>query len=147
MLWSCVRTRRPAFKLSIGTSPFCLLAKKPRSWTNEYVCHGTQCLLAALEVAIGKVVSQVKQRRTSVDFLGFMNDVVAAFPQRDLHVILDNLNIHKNEAAQEWLNRHPRVRFHHTPPHASWVNLVECFFSILSKQGLSQRASIGPKAY
>jgi transposase len=115
-----------------------LSAKKPRSWTNEYVRHGTQCLLAALEIATGKVVSHIKQRRTSVDFLGFMNDVVAAFPQRDLHVILDNLNIHKNEAAQQWLERHPRVRFHHTPTHASWVNLVECFFSILSKQGLSQ---------
>lgn len=117
-----------------------LRAKQPRSWTNEYVRHGTQALLAALEIATGRVLAHVKQRRTSVNFLRFMNDVVAAFPQRDLHVILDNLNIHKNQAAGRWLQRHPRVRFHHTPTHASWVNLVECFFSILSKQGLSQSA-------
>jgi transposase/transposase-like protein len=115
-----------------------LSAKKPRSWTNEYVRHGTQALLAALEIATGKVMAHVKQRRTSVNFLRFMDEVAAAFPDRDLHVILDNLNIHKNDAAQRWLERHPRVHFHHTPTHASWVNLVECFFSILSKRGLAQ---------
>lgn len=115
-----------------------LRAKKPRSWTNEYVRHGTQSLIAALEIATGKVLAHVKQRRTSVNFLHFMNDVAAAFPNRELHVVLDNLNIHKNEAAQRWLQRHPKVHFHHTPTHASWVNLIECFFSILSKQGLSQ---------
>ena len=51
--------------------------------------------------------------------------------------MLDNLNIHKNEAAQKWLQRHPRVHFHYIPTHASWVNLIECFFSILTRQGLS----------
>lgn len=116
-----------------------LRARRPRTWTNEYVRHGTQALLAALDVATGRVIGHVKDRRTSVNFLRFMDDVVAAFPQRQLHVILDNLNIHKNGAAQRWLARHPTVHFHHTPTHASWVNLIECFFSILGKQGLSQR--------
>src|SRR5580693_7200918 len=115
-----------------------LSAKKPRSWTNEYVRHGTQTLLAALEIASGQVVAHVKQRRTSVNFLRFLKDVIAAFPKRELHMILDNLNIHKNEAARRWLKRHPRVHFHYTPTHASWVNMVECFFSILGKQALSQ---------
>lgn len=115
-----------------------LSAKKPRSWTNEYVRHGTQTLIAALEIASGQVVAHVKQRRTSVNFLRFMKDVAAAFPQRELHIVLDNLNIHKNEAARRWLQRHPRAHFHYTPTHASWVNMVECFFSILGKQGLSQ---------
>ncbi|PYT72028.1 MAG: IS630 family transposase, partial [Acidobacteria bacterium] len=80
-----------------------LSAKKPRSWTNEYVRHGTQTSLAALEIASGKVVAHVKQRRTSVNFLRFLNDVVRAFPEQELHMILDNLNIHKNEAARRWL--------------------------------------------
>jgi transposase len=115
-----------------------LSAKKPRSWTNEYVRHGTQTLLAALEIASGEVVAHVKQRRTSVNFLQFLNDVVGAFPQRELHAVLDNLNIHKNEAAKRWLTRHPQVHFHYTPTHASWVNMVECFFSILGRRGLSQ---------
>ena len=113
-------------------------AKKPRSWTNEYVRHGTQSLLAALEIASGQVVAHVKQRRTSVNFLNFMKDVVASFPDTELHVVLDNLNIHKNQAAQNWLARHPRVHFHYIPTHASWLNLIECFFSILTRQGLSQ---------
>jgi transposase len=115
-----------------------LSAKKPRSWTNEYVRHGTQTLLAALEIASGQVVAHVKQRRTSVNFLRFLKDVIAAFPQRELHMILDNLNIHNNDAARRWLKRHPHVHFHYTPTHASWVNMVECFFSILGKQALSQ---------
>ena len=101
--------------------------------------HGTQSLLAALEVATGRVMGHVKDRPTSVNFLRFMNDVVAAFPHRDLPVVLDNLNIHKNAAAQRWLARHPTVHFHHTPTHASWVNLIECVFSILGKPGLSHR--------
>jgi len=115
-----------------------LSAKKPRSWTNEYVRHGTQTLLAALEIASGKVVAHVKQRRTAANFLRFLKDVIAAFPACELHMILDNLNIHKNEAARRWLKRHPRAHFHYTPTHASWVNMVECFFSILGKQALSQ---------
>jgi transposase len=116
-----------------------LRAQRPRTWTNEYIRHGTQALLAALEVATGRVIGHVRDRRTSANFLHFMDDVVAAFPQRDVHVILDNLNIHKNAAAQRWLARHPRVQFHHTPTHASWVNLIEVFFSILGKQGLAHR--------
>ncbi|MBI4470928.1 MAG: transposase, partial [Acidobacteria bacterium] len=61
----------------------------------------------------------LKRRRTSIDFLCFMDDVVAAFPERNLHVVLDNLNIHKNQAADRWLQRHPQVHFHHTPPLSS----------------------------
>lgn len=114
-----------------------LRAKQPRSWTNEYVRHGTHTLLAALEIATGKVLAEVK-RRTSVNFLRFMNQIARLFPERELHVILDNLNIHKSAAAQRWLQRHPQVHFHHTPTHASWVNLAECFFSILTRWGLQQ---------
>lgn len=114
-----------------------LRAKKPRSWTNEYVRHGTHTLLAALEIATGRVLGEVK-RRTAINFFRFMNQVADHYPQRELHVILDNLNIHKGSAAQRWLDRHPHVHFHHTPTHASWVNLAECFFSILTRRGLQQ---------
>ena len=129
---------KPGIQALDRTQPLLpLRAKKPRSWTNEYVRHGTQTLLAALEIATGKVVAHIRNRRTSVNFLRFMNEVVRSYPDRALHVVADNLNIHKNEALRRWLARHPRVRFHYTPRHASWVNLIECFFSILSKQGLA----------
>src|SRR6267378_2343599 len=129
---------KPSIQALDRTQPLLpLRAKKPRAWTNEYVRHGTQTLIAALEIATGKVVAHVRNRRTSVIFLRFMNDVVRAYGHRELHVVVDNLNIHKNEAARRWLGRHKQVQFHYTPTHASWVNLIECFFSILSKQGLA----------
>ena len=61
-----------------------LRAKKPRSWTNEYVRHGTQTMIVAVEIATGKVVAHVRNRRTSVNFLRFMNEVVRAYPERQL---------------------------------------------------------------
>jgi transposase len=129
---------KPGIQALDRTQPLLpLRAKKPQSWTNEYVRHGTQTLIAALEIATGKVVAHIRNRRTSVNFLHFMNEVVRAYPNRELHVVIDNLNIHKNEAARRWLSRHPQVRFHYPPTHASWLNLIECFFSILSKQGLA----------
>jgi transposase len=130
---------KPSIQALDRTQPLLpLRAKKPRAWTNEYVRHGTQTLLAALEIATGKVVAHVRDRRTTVDFLSFMDDVVKSYPLGELHVVLDNLNIHKNEAAKQWLLRHPRVHFHYTPTHASWMNMIECFFSILTKQALTQ---------
>jgi transposase len=129
---------KPGIQALDRTQPLLpLRAKKPQSWTNEYVRHGTQTMIAALEIATGRVVAHVRNRRTSVNFLRFMNEVLRTYPGRQLHVVVDNLNIHKNEAARRWLARHPLVRFHYTPTHASWVNLIECFFSILSKQGLA----------
>ena len=129
---------KPGIQALDRTQPLLpLRAKRPRSWTNEYVRHGTQTMIAALEIATGKVVAHVRNRRTSVNFLRFMNEVVRAYPDRELHVVVDNLNIHNNDAAKGWLDRHRQVQFHYTPTHASWVNLIECFFSILSKQGLA----------
>lgn len=130
---------KPSIQALDRTQPLLpLRARKPRSWTNEYVRHGTQTLLAALEIATGKVVAHVRDRRTTVGFLSFMDDVVRSYPVRELHVVLDNLNIHKNEAAKQWLLRHPRVHFHYTATHASWMNMIECFFSILTRQALTQ---------
>jgi transposase len=129
---------KPGIQALDRTQPLLpLRAKKPRSWTNEYVRHGTQTLLAALEIATGKVVAHVRDRRTTVDFLSFMDDVVKSYPLGELHVVLDNLNIHKNEAAKQWLLQHARVHFHYTATHASWMNMIECFFSILTKQALT----------
>jgi hypothetical protein len=73
------------------------------------VRHGTQTLIAALEIATGKVLAHIRNRRTSVNFLRFMNAVVRAYPGRELHIVADNLNIHKNEALRRWvLGGHPK---------------------------------------
>lgn len=115
-----------------------LRAKQPRSWTNEYVRHGTRTVLASVNIATGEVIAHVRKRRTSKDFLAFMDSVVREYPHQRLYVVLDNLNTHTNGAATTWLKAHPQVSFHYTPTHASWVNLIECFFSILTRQGLQQ---------
>jgi transposase len=64
-----------------------------------------------------------------------MNEVVAAYPQRKLHVIEDNLNIHKPK-RDRWLRQHPQVHLHFIPTHASWLNQVEVWFSLLARQAL-----------
>jgi transposase len=74
-------------------------------------------------------------RRRRREFLDFMNAVIAHYPNREIHVILDNLNTHEPK-HDRWLHRHPMVHFHSTPTHASWLNLVECWFSILSRAAL-----------
>jgi transposase len=115
-----------------------LKAKKPRAWTNEYVRHGTRTMLASLEIETGEVTAMVRNNRRSETFLEFMDIVAAKYKGKQLCVVLDNLNTHTNVAAQKWLKNNPKVSFHFTPKHASWVNLVECFFSILTRQGLQQ---------
>src|SRR5206468_9935791 len=97
--------------------------------------HGTTTLFAALEVATGKILATHSKRRRRVEFLDFMDRVTAAFPNRQLHVILDNLSTHQRN--EEWLEAHPNVKFHFTPTSASWLNQVEVWFSILQGQSLS----------
>jgi transposase len=105
---------------------------------HDYKRNGTSTLFAAFEVATGKVTAAHKSRRRRIEFLDFMNDVVAAHPDTAIHVVLDNLNTHKPK-NDRWLKRHPNVRFHFTPTRASWLNQVEIWFSIL--QGKSLRGA------
>lgn len=106
-----------------------------RGFSHEYKRHGTTTLFAALQVATGLVQVGHYPRRRRREFLDFMNSVVAQHPAQELHVVLDNLNIHKPK-HDRWLARHPNVHFHFTPTHASWLNQVECWFSILWRQAL-----------
>jgi transposase len=106
-----------------------------RGFSHEYKRHGTTTLFAALEVATGMVKVGHYRRRRRREFLDFMNQVVAQYPENELHVILDNLNTHKPK-HDRWLVKHPTVHFHYTPTHASWLNQVEVWFSILWRQAL-----------
>ena len=105
-------------------------------FSHDYKRHGTTTLFAALEVATGLVKAGHYQRRRRVEFLDFMNGIVTAYPQRQIHVILDNLNTHKPK-HDGWLQRHRQVRFHYIPTHSSWLNQVEIWFSMLSRQSLT----------
>jgi transposase len=118
--------------------------KAVTGFSHEYKRHGTTTLFAALEVLTGKVVGAHAHRRRRRDFLAFMNEVVAAYPEQELHVILDNLNTHKPK-HDRWLARHKNVHFHFTPTHASWLNQIECWFSILSRRALRGASFTSPK--
>jgi transposase len=104
--------------------------------SHDYKRHGTTTLFAALDLESGKVVGKHYKRRRRVEFLDFMNKVVAAYPDKEIHVVLDNLSTHKPRRDM-WLKRHKNVHFHFTPTHASWLNQVEIWFSILSGKSLN----------
>jgi len=106
-----------------------------RGFNHEYERHGTTTLFAALDIASGMVQTGHYARRRRREFLDFMNDVIANQPDKDIHVVLDNLRTHKPK-EDRWLKRHPNVHFHFTPTHASWLNQAECWFSILWRQAL-----------
>jgi transposase len=103
---------------------------------HEYQRRGNSTLFIALNVATGEIAAQHTRRRRRVEFLAFMNAVVADYPEQEIHVILDNLSTHKPK-RDVWLARHKNVHFHFTPTHASWLNQVEIWFSILARSTLN----------
>jgi transposase len=106
-----------------------------RGMKSTYKRHGTLNLFAALEVATGAIHTQITKQKRRVEFLAFMDKVVAEFPEdQELHVILDNYCIHKKNDA--WLEAHSNVFFHYTPTSASWLNQVEIWFGIFSRKAL-----------
>ncbi|MBI2150979.1 MAG: IS630 family transposase [Acidobacteria bacterium] len=117
-----------------------------RGFSHDYKRHGTTTLFAALNVLTGRVeAARHSRRRRRRNFLAFLNDLIARYgSERPLHVILDNLNIHKPK-HDRWRAQHPWVHFHFTPTHASWLNQIECWFSILSRQALQGSSFTSPQ--
>ncbi len=118
--------------------------KAVNGFSHCYKRHGTTTLFAALEISTGQVKAAHYSRRRRREFLDFMNEVVAAHPDREIHIVLDNLNTHKPK-EDRWLKRHPHVYLHFTPTYSSWLNQVECWFSILSRQALRGASFTSPK--
>jgi transposase len=109
---------------------------RPEQRTHDYLRHGTTTLFAALEVATGRVTNQCAPRHRHPEFLAFLKQVAGAYPRRQLHVVCDNYATHKHPVVRGWLAKHPRIQLHFTPTSASWLNLVEVFFSIVDRQAL-----------
>jgi transposase len=108
----------------------------PEYRTHDYIRHGTATLFAALEVATGKVTEACYHRHRHQEFLRFLNQVARAYPRVDLHVVCDNYATHKHPTVTAWLAKNPRITLHFTPTSGSWLNLVEVFFSIISRQAI-----------
>jgi transposase len=102
----------------------------------DYVRHGTTTLFAALEIATGKVTTAMKPRHRHQEFLAFLKQVVKAYPDQELHLVMDNYAAHKRKEVRDWLTANPRVQVHFTPTSGSWLNLVEVWFGIIERQAI-----------
>src|SRR6201988_3466284 len=105
----------------------------------EYYRHGTLSLYAALDTATGGVHGKTAARHTSRDFVVFLKEVVALCPpDQQIHIILANLSAHKTALVREFLEQHPRVRFHFTPTYSSWLNQVELWFAKIEREVIAR---------
>lgn len=114
----------------------------------EYIRHGTQALLAALDVHTGRCVTSCGDTRTQADLLAFMEEVALAWPKKIIHVIWDNLNTHRSSVWEAFNQRHDgRFKFHFTPLHASWVNQVELLFGVYTRRVLRNASHTGKEHF
>jgi len=113
-----------------------LRPRAPEKQTHDYRRNGTTSLFEALEVATGKVTDHCYQRHTNAEFLAFLKQVARVYPRRELHVVRDNYATHKHPNVKAWLSKHPCVTLHFTPTSGSWLNMVEIFFGIITKQAI-----------
>jgi len=114
----------------------------PERQTHDYVRNGTTTLFAALEIATGKVTDACYPRHRHQEFLRFLKQVAKAYPRVRLHIVCDNYATHKHSAVKAWLARNPRIQLHFTPTSGSWLNMVEIFFGIITRQAI-RRGTFG----
>ncbi len=108
----------------------------PEKATHDYVRHGTTTLFAALEIATGKVTDACYPRHRHQEFLRFLKQAAKAYPRVQLHVVADNYATNKHPEVRAWLARNPRITLHFTPTSGSWLNMVEIFFGIITRQAI-----------
>lgn len=108
----------------------------PARQPHDYRRSGVTSLYAALEIVTGRVIGECRPSHAGSDFLAFLKRLARLYPDKDLHVILDNSSTHSTPAVREWLENHPRVHLHFTPKGGSWLNLIEAWFGILTRRSL-----------
>jgi len=105
--------------------------------THDYARHGTTSLFAALEAKTGTLIGQTQRRHRSVEFRNFLDPIEKNVPpELDIHPILDNYGTHKTQLIRDWMVKRPRFHLHFTPTSASWLNLVERWFALLTEKQL-----------
>ncbi len=113
-----------------------LRSGNPKRLTATYKRHGTVSLIAALSVHDGEVTTNTIEKNNAQNFLKFLKKIYKKYPKKHLHVIADNLNVHKHRDVKEWIGSKPRMSIHFTPTYSSWLNQVEIWFNILTKDVL-----------
>ena len=136
----CVDEKTQIQALSRTQPMLPLRAGQVERHSHDYKRNGTTDLYAALELGSGAVVGKTTKRHRAKEFLAFLRLLDRTYPTGEVHVVLDNSSTHKTPAVGRWLRRHGRFHFHFTPTSASWMNQVETWFSILTRDML-QRGS------
>jgi transposase len=113
-----------------------LRPNSPARQTHDYRRNGLTSLYAALEIASGKVLGECTETHNGADFLHFLKGLSRRYRGRELHVVLDNSSTHSTPDVQAWLELHPNVHFHFTPTGASWMNMIEAWFGILTRKSV-----------
>ena len=113
-----------------------LRSVNPKRLTATYKRHGTVSLIAALSVRDGEVTADTIDKNNAQNFLQFLKKIYRKYPNIQLHVIADNLNVHKHKDVKKWVDSKRRMTIHFTPTYSSWLNQVEIWFNILSKDVL-----------
>ncbi len=135
----CVDEKTQVQALDRTAPVFPMLPGVPTRQTHDYVRHGTTNLYAALNVASGKVITQMTARHRAEEFRAFLNLIDKEIPDGlAVHVVLDKVSTHKTPSIQRWLQRHPRFTFHFTPTYSSWLNLVERWFAELTTKWIKR---------
>lgn len=104
--------------------------------THDYVRHGTTNLFAALNVGTGEVLGERAPVRDGAHFLAFLKKAVTPYVGKEVHIVLDNLSTHTTPEVMAWLADNPCVRFHFTPKGSSWINQIETWFGIITRQSI-----------
>jgi transposase len=133
---------KPQIQAAEGTAPVLPMRPgQPERRTHDYRRNGTTDLFAALDVRAGTVIGACKGRHRAVEFRAFLDEVEAAVPtDLDVHLVLDNAATHKTKLVHDWLVKRPRWRLHFTPTSASWLNMVEGWFALLTRRQLQRGA-------
>ena len=133
----CVDEKSQIQALARSTPVLPMDLGQPERQTHNYLRHGTTDLFAALDMKTGRVTAELFAKHRAVEFIKFLTTIDDDVPtDLDVHVVLDNLSTHKTPAVKRWLLRHPRFHLHFTPTHASWLNMVERFFGLLTEHAL-----------
>jgi transposase len=120
---------------------------QPERRTHDYIRHGTTSLFAALDVATGKIIGQCHRRHRAWEFRRFLDAIEAAVPaELEIHLVLDNYATHTTPLIRRWLAKRPRFHLHFTPIGASWINLVERWFALLTQQQLRRGVHCSTRA-
>src|SRR5690242_639391 len=128
------KTQVQALDRTQPTLPLTFAATEKR--THDYVRHGTTNLFAALNVATGEVVGECKPNRNGATFLAFLKKAVKPHSGKEIHIVLDNLSTHTTPDVTAWLAKNPHVHFHFTPVGSSWLNQIETWFGIVTRQSI-----------